>query len=60
MESGCLILVASCLMVRRKKGFMAETMNPWVGHWLSDWLVIHGITGSLSVSGFGLRFIWPQ
>ena len=56
----CLILVLSHPMIKRKKGFMAETMNPWVGHWLADWLVIHGITGSLSVSGFGLRFIWPQ
>ena len=60
MESGCLILVAFCLMVRRKKGFMAETMNPLVGHWLSDWLVVLRITGSLSVSGFGPSFIWPQ
>ena len=56
----CLILVLSHPMIKPKKGFMAETMNPWVGHWLADWLVIHGITGSLSVSGFGLRFIWPQ
>ena len=47
-------------MVRRKKGFMAETMNPWVGHWLSDWLVIHGITDRFSVSSFGPSFIWPQ
>jgi len=56
MESGCLILV-SCPKVRRKKGFMAETINPWVGHWLSGWLVVLRITGSLSVSGFGLSFI---
>ena len=43
-----------------QKGFMAGTMNPWVGHWLADWLVVLRITGSLSVSGFGLSFIWPQ
>ena len=43
----CLILVLSHPMIKPKKGFMAQTMNPWVGHWLSDWLVIHGITGSL-------------
>ena len=58
MESGCLILVASCLMVRRKKGFMAETMNPWVGHWLSVWLVIHGITGRFSVSLLPFSGLW--
>ena len=56
----CLILVLSHPMIKPKKGFMAETMNPWVGHWLSDWLVVLRITGSLSVSGFGLSFIWPQ
>lgn len=31
----CLILVLSHPMIKPKKGFMAETMNPWVGHWLS-------------------------
>ena len=56
----CLILVLSHPMIKPKKGFMAETMNAWVGHWLSNWSVIHGITGRLSVSGFGLSFIWPQ
>jgi hypothetical protein len=56
----CLILVLSHPMIKPKKGFMAETMNPWVGHWLSDWLVVLRITGRLSVSGFGPSFIWPQ
>ena len=56
----CLILVLSHPMIKPKKGFMAETMNPWVGHWLSDGLVVLRITGSLSVSGFGPSFIWPQ
>lgn len=56
----CLILVLSHPMIKPKKGFMAETMNPLVGHWLSDWLVVLRITGSLSVSGFGPSFIWPQ
>ena len=56
----CLILVLSHPMIKPKKGFMAETMNPWVGHWLSDWLVVLRITGRLSVSGFGPSFIWLQ
>ena len=56
----CLTLVLSHPMIKPKKGFMAETMNPWVGHWLSDWLVVLRITGRLSVSGFGPSFIWPQ
>ena len=40
----CLILVLSHPMIKPKKGFMAETMNPWVGHWLADPSVIHGVT----------------
>ena len=56
----CLILVLSHPMIKPKKGFMAETMNPWVGHWLSDWLVVLRITGRFSVSGFGPSFIGPQ
>ena len=56
----CLILVLSHPMIKPKKGFMAETMNPWVGHWLSVGLVVLRITGSFSVSGFGPSFIWPQ
>ena len=28
----CLILVLSHPMIKPKKGFMAETMNPLVGH----------------------------
>ena len=54
----CLILVLSHPMIKPKKGFMAETMNPWVGHWLSDWLVVLRITGRLITGLLPFSGLW--